>query len=475
MSIVVLAACSTPDLPLSDAGWVDTGVTVTVPPPPCERASDCDNGRFCDGVERCEPGAPGADRRGCVAGTSPCTESCNEEEDRCGECVDRDGDGELPLACGGSDCDDTDPNRYGGNIEICDPEHHDEDCVRSTVGPDIDRDGHQDPRCCAMWEGELVCGTDCDDGDPTINPERDEICNGRDDDCDGTIDEGFDCPADRGVAGTNACGHEGVRQCAADCRWVDDDYYVPESRSTCDYCADSAAGIYEELPFADLFHAISFPGVHGDADSLYLAYEGMEGSRSTRAYELGYDGVSLDMNVDVSARNADPDGAWAVGVFPYDPAAPTFERGGPFFGVPSTRPGVVLVWDFAGPAVDRLSWYRISPGMSPVLIDSMDAYPEHSLDDAAAGWVRQTISLGVAADPPGPSDSTVIRLGGGREGSYAASSWCCNRPSLCPSGESCGITLPLGGDVQVIVGAATDDVLVIWRGSNGGTDGLCPP
>jgi hypothetical protein len=42
------------------------------------------------------------------------------------------------------------------------------------------------------------CG-DCDDGDPFVNPDATEVCNGADDDCDGDIDEG--------VLDTNpACG-----------------------------------------------------------------------------------------------------------------------------------------------------------------------------------------------------------------------------------------------------------------------------
>lgn len=62
--------------------------------------------------------------------------------------VDADGDGEPSIASGGRDCDDNDPNRYPGNIEICDHDGRDEDCDTSTFGNrDADGDGHVDAKC----------------------------------------------------------------------------------------------------------------------------------------------------------------------------------------------------------------------------------------------------------------------------------------------------------------------------------------
>jgi hypothetical protein len=44
---------------------------------------------------------------------------------------------------------------------------------------------------CASDCGALECAADCDDSDPAIHPGAEEICNRRDDNCNGLVDEGF--------------------------------------------------------------------------------------------------------------------------------------------------------------------------------------------------------------------------------------------------------------------------------------------
>lgn len=161
-------------------------------PAVCRTDTDCSDGLFCNGEERCMPG-DGADARGCRPGTMACPlRECDETTRTCGEaCPDRDGDGAADVTCGGTDCDDDDPNVYPDATEICDAEGVDEDCDPSTVsGPegDLDEDGFYAERCCNGDE----CGTDCNDEERAINPGSLDVCGGGDQDCDGSIDENPD-------------------------------------------------------------------------------------------------------------------------------------------------------------------------------------------------------------------------------------------------------------------------------------------
>jgi hypothetical protein len=166
----------------------------------CERDGDCrDDGRFCNGGRACvrqtvtTPSGPWH-LQTCQATPPPCAaELCDEAHDHC-NCADpdMDGDGSRAIACGGTDCDDTDPLRFPGKTEVCDSDNRDEDCDPSTYGTrDADGDGVTDQACC---NGDL-CGFDCDDRQQTINPTAPEVCDGRDNDCDGAIDEGVIVPA----------------------------------------------------------------------------------------------------------------------------------------------------------------------------------------------------------------------------------------------------------------------------------------
>ncbi len=166
---------------------------------PCTDDGTCSDGVFCNGVERCMPGATGADLRGCVPAnpTTPCAppQTCNEAMQRCetgcATTADADGDGHRTVACGGDDCDDGNPNRFPGNPEVCDAANLDEDCDPATFGSrDADADGYVDSRCCNAAGAGTNCGDDCNDARADMHPTLVEICDTFDNDCNGTADDG---------------------------------------------------------------------------------------------------------------------------------------------------------------------------------------------------------------------------------------------------------------------------------------------
>lgn len=182
--VLFLDACA-PELGRPDASLED-GMHL------CRSAADCDDGDFCNGLERCAPSEATADIEGCVEGRAPCgAGTCSPSG--CSDCMppDADGDGRDGLACGGDDCDDTDAARRPELPEVCDDDGHDEDCDPLTFGrQDGDGDGLVSSTCCNV-EGEVrACGTDCDDASALVRPGAPERCNDLDDDCDGTSDEG---------------------------------------------------------------------------------------------------------------------------------------------------------------------------------------------------------------------------------------------------------------------------------------------
>ena len=104
--------------------------------------------------------------------------------------VDGDRDGFLPH----EDCDDADPFVYPGAPEICDAK--DDDCDGTLPLDESDFDG----------DGATLCGGDCADDDPSVSPLLFESCNGVDDDCDGASGDG--------EADADGDGH---RPCDDDC------------------------------------------------------------------------------------------------------------------------------------------------------------------------------------------------------------------------------------------------------------------
>lgn len=108
------------------------------------------------------------------------------------------------------DCDDNEAKIFPGATEVCN--RRDDDCDGTTdeglegvlLYPDKDGDGwgrrgnvDEVRMGCGMERGWGIEGTDCDDNDTKIFPGAVEVCNLKDDNCNGRVDEG--ARADCGV------------------------------------------------------------------------------------------------------------------------------------------------------------------------------------------------------------------------------------------------------------------------------------
>ncbi|RYZ05384.1 MAG: hypothetical protein EOO73_20390 [Myxococcales bacterium] len=153
--------------------------------------------------------------------------------------IDQDGDGygsddpafrsreecSAPLGYAGraGDCNDFRAEVHPGAAELCDlldndcNQQVDDDVVSQLFCQDDDGDGHGVPgratkMDCKPVAGFGACDGDCDDGDANYHPGAEEVCDLRDNDCDGMVDEDV-----RTSCGLGLCARR-ARGCnAADC------------------------------------------------------------------------------------------------------------------------------------------------------------------------------------------------------------------------------------------------------------------
>jgi alpha-tubulin suppressor-like RCC1 family protein len=182
----------------------------------CASDADCDASRFCAGAEICVEIDADTGIGYChAAPVPPCSpEDCDEASRTC-DCLgnrvgcagprgDCDNDGAYVPYCAQElgepeDCDDNDPDRHPNKMEACDDDDRDEDCNDTTYGErDDDDDQHVDGDCAnfSLRNGLFNHGDDCDDGDDERHPGAKEICDNKDNDCNGITDEVFGTPSE---------------------------------------------------------------------------------------------------------------------------------------------------------------------------------------------------------------------------------------------------------------------------------------
>ncbi len=165
----------------------------------------------CTGAPSTGDGAMGdAATTGRCTSAAQCDEHIDCTEDTCvgGTCA----HAVVPARCAaGASCDPRTGCRVGApcatdtdcrDMDPCTTRERCDSAARVCLFDVLDGDGdHFPPRSCG--------GGDCDDSMSTVNPGASEACNGRDDNCDGRIDEqplGRECTAGETCRG-GSCTH----------------------------------------------------------------------------------------------------------------------------------------------------------------------------------------------------------------------------------------------------------------------------
>ena len=300
-------------------------------------------------VEACAPPLGYAGESGDCDDTDPtvhpnATEACNGIDDNCNGEVDEslltayyadaDGDGygdpaTQTWACdppagtvsNGDDCDDGDPAINPGAEEIlCNGLDDDcdgivEDPPPITYHADADGDGYGDPavsmdQACGVPDGYVLDDSDCDDGDAGVYPGAVEVCNQRDDNCNGQVDEGLpeesyyqDLDGDgwgSSVSVTGCTMPDGYVLLLGDCDDLDPGIH-PEAEEVCgDGVDQDCDGVDPDCPPADE-DGDGFPAGEDCDDRDSTVYPGAE--------EVCGDGVDQDCDgADQACPCVDEDG-----------------------------------------------------------------------------------------------------------------------------------------------------------------------
>ncbi len=207
---------------------------------PCQDGVLCNGPEICDLVAGCIPGPPETcdDGVGCTTGTcdaasDACVQTPNDA--MCDDGVACDGvetcdaSGATPgdgCAAGAPvDCDDS----LSCTIDSC----GEPSGTCTYVGVDGDMDGFAQEGCAG--------GTDCNDSASAVRPGATEVCDGIDNDCTGTADDGsgMSCALGSSAPCSTSCGTAGTAACTALCALGT----CRAASETCNACDDDGDGV----------------------------------------------------------------------------------------------------------------------------------------------------------------------------------------------------------------------------------------
>ncbi len=237
------------------------------------------------------------------------------------------------------DCDDLAPTSHPGAVETCDLSDNDcdgavDEGVQLTWYADSDADGFGDASssmdACTQPPGYQSNGNDCNDVDAAAHPGGVEICDGVDNDCDGTTDldalDGSTWYADGDGDGygdatspSNACTQPSQTSSnSTDCNDADGTIH-PAASEACDNIDNNCDGAIDEGgAAAATWYTDGDTDGYGDPDNFTVACNAPSGTTSDNtdcndqdsaihpnATEQWYDGVDTDCD---GADDFDADG-----------------------------------------------------------------------------------------------------------------------------------------------------------------------
>ena len=258
----------------------------------------------CKGARKCAQSGLTA----CDAAT-PATETCNGKDDNCNGKTDEnavgctswypdgDGDGQAAVAatpaclCAAAapyvvaktgDCDDADKGIHTDAAEICNGKDDDCDGKTDEIFADLDGDGLADCVDPDQDGDGSANAADCAPLDPAIYPTATEVCNGKDDNCNGKIDE-VDATGCKYFWADGDSDGFGTADGTAKCLCKATDLYVaasgtdcqdgnakinPAAKETCNGADDNCNSLVDEADAigCTAFYADADQDGYGDAD-----------------------------------------------------------------------------------------------------------------------------------------------------------------------------------------------------------------